>query len=310
MRWNSWIESPPVSVLFVSLATLWGTGFVAIDAGLTYFPPVLYAAVRYGGAGAILLGAAAVRGHSRPRGREQWTAVLVVGTLVVAGYNTFLYLGQQYVSGATAAVVLSLSPVLTAVLSAPLLNADGPGRVGTVGLACGVGGVTIVADPSGLTTLSSGVAGMGLVLVGTTVFALGTVLLQGIEDTPPLPAMQGWGMSLGGALLGVAALVRGESTAAVAVTPRSLAALAYLTIGSSVVGYFLYFRLLERVGPTQINLVAYLEPIGAALAGWVILDETVPPATVAGFLVILFGFALLKREALGDRIFSSRAPDH
>lgn len=309
MRWNSWIESPPIAILFVSLATLWGTGFVAIDAGLAHFPPVLYAALRYCGAGAILLGVAAVRGHPRPRGRDGWMAVLVVGSLVVAGYNTFLYVGQQYVSGATAAVVLSLSPVLTAVLSAPLLDADGPGRIGAVGLACGVGGVGIVADPSGLATLSSGVAGMGLVLVGTTIFALGTVLLQGIDDTPPLATMQGWGMALGGALLGVAAAVRGESLLAVEVTPGSALALAYLTVGSSVVGYFLYFRLLDRVGPTQINLVAYLEPIGAALAGWLILDEAVPPATVAGFLVILLGFALLKRRALGRLIPRPEALD-
>jgi drug/metabolite transporter (DMT)-like permease len=302
MRWDSWIDSPPIPILFVSLATVWGTGFVAIDAGLEHFPPMLYAALRYGGAGAILLGVAVARGTPRPRGHDEWRAVLVVGLLVVAGYNTFLYLGQQYVSGATAAVVLSLSPVLTAVLSAPLLNADGPGRTGAVGLACGVGGVAVVADPSGVTGLSSGLAGMGLVLVGTTVFALGTVLLRGIGNTPPLATMQGWGMSLGATLLGVAAVVRGESPLAVEVTPNSLIALAYLTLGSSVLGYFLYFRLLERVGPQQINLVAYLEPIGAALAGWVILDQTVPPATVAGFTLILLGFALLKREALERRL--------
>ncbi len=33
--------------LFLLLAAVWGSAFVAIKAGLAYFPPVLFAAIRY-----------------------------------------------------------------------------------------------------------------------------------------------------------------------------------------------------------------------------------------------------------------------
>ena len=43
------------ALLFLTLAALWGSAFMAIKAGLDYFPPVLFAAIRYDVAGLIML---------------------------------------------------------------------------------------------------------------------------------------------------------------------------------------------------------------------------------------------------------------
>jgi drug/metabolite transporter (DMT)-like permease len=75
-----------------------------------------------------------------------------------------------------------------------------------------------------------------------------------------------------------------------------------------VVAFGVYFALLDRVGPTQLNLVGYLEPVAAALFGWLLLGDLVDAPTVAGFAAIFAGFALVKRRALGDlagRAFAS-----
>lgn len=42
-------------VLFFTLALLWGASFVAIEVGLDYYPPVLYAAYRFDLAALILV---------------------------------------------------------------------------------------------------------------------------------------------------------------------------------------------------------------------------------------------------------------
>ena len=41
--------------LFLALAAIWGSAFMAIKAGLAYFPPVLFAAIRYDVAGVLML---------------------------------------------------------------------------------------------------------------------------------------------------------------------------------------------------------------------------------------------------------------
>jgi drug/metabolite transporter (DMT)-like permease len=63
-------------------------------------------------------------------------------------------------------------------------------------------------------------------------------------------------------------------------------------------GYLLYFALLDRLGPVEINLVSYGIPVFAALVGYVWLHEPITAGTVAGFVVICTGFALVKRRAL------------
>lgn len=74
-------------------------------------------------------------------------------------------------------------------------------------------------------------------------------------------------------------------------------ALGYLVVASAL-GFLVYFDLLERLGPIEINLVSYAAPLAAAITGFVFLRETPTVFTVAGFALILVGFGLLKRDAL------------
>ena len=286
--------------MFVLLATLWGGSFVAIEVGLHFFPPLLFAGLRYSIAGALLLGYAVVAADRwRPAGRDEWLSIGVVGAFVIAGHHAFVYLGEQYVSGAIAAVIISLSPVLTATFAAVLLD-ERLTPVKVVGFALGLVGVALVADVDPANALSTSAVGIGLVSLATICFALGTVLVRPVRTDFPISAMQGWAMVGGsGALFAVGAF-RGESLAAIAWTPTALAALSYLTLLSGVVAFGIYFTLLDRVGPTQLNLVGYLEPVAATLLAWVLLGDLVGVRTVAGFLAIFAGFAVVKRRALAD----------
>lgn len=105
---------------------------------------------------------------------------------------------------------------------------------------------------------------------------------------------------LGGAILMhvVSAGLLGESLSAVTWSPAAIAALAYLSLGASAVGFLIYFDLLARLGPVEINLVSYVAPIVAAIVGAILLSERADITTAAGFVVILLGFVLLKRDAL------------
>jgi hypothetical protein len=67
---------------------------------------------------------------------------------------------------------------------------------------------------------------------------------------------------------------------------------------ASAIGFLVYFDLLERLGPIEINLVSYVAPVFAALTGWAFLGELPTVYTVVGFVVIFAGFLLLKRESL------------
>ena len=63
-----------------------------------------------------------------------------------------------------------------------------------------------------------------------------------------------------------------------------------------------HFRLLDSLGPLEVNLVAYVVPVVATVTGWALLAEPVSTATVGGFALVLVGFLLLKRGALAAEL--------
>ncbi|GAB3699209.1 DMT family transporter [Halorubrum pallidum] len=292
-------SSESIAGAFVLLATLWGTSFVAIEAGLHYFPPLLFAGVRYAVAGTIVLAfAVIVSDRFVPRGRDEWLGVAVAGTFVIAAYHGLLYVGELYVSGAVAAVIVSLSPVLTATFAAALLPGERLGPVEIGGFALGIVGVVVIADPVSSGLGSSALLGVALAFAGAVAFSLGAVLLRPLRTDLPVAALQGWAMVLGAGQLFVGAGLLGESPASIVWNATTVASLTYLTLLSGVVAFLIYFALLDTVGPAQLHLVGYAEPVVAAVGSWALLGQLIEAEAVLGFLAILAGFLALERHEI------------
>ncbi|PSP16741.1 EamA family transporter [Halobacteriales archaeon QH_10_67_13] len=289
--------------LFVVLSMLWGTAFVAIKAGLSELPPVLFAALRYDLAGLLLIGyAAATTNRLIPDIRADWIAIGVGAVLLIAAYNALLFVGQQGVTSAVGAILVATAPILTTGFSRLLLPGEGLTPVGLVGLASGFAGVGLIAVP-GESLGVDAVLAPGLIFLAAVSVALGSVLLERTEEALPIESTVAWSFLAGAVLLHLAAVaLPTESIGDATVSREALLALAYLAVFASVVGYVIYFRLLDRLGAVDISLVSYAVPVSAAVAGWTVLGEKIDGLAVAGFLLILAGFVLIKRKALANRV--------
>jgi len=297
------------AVLFLVLSAVWGLSFVAARAAVVDIPPLWLAALRFDIAGVLLLAFAALaRERWRPAAREEWYAVATGGTLFVAVHHALLFAGQQHVTSAVAAVVICLDPILAAGFARLLLPGKRLSPVGGLGLLLGLCGVAVVADPDPTTLAASETVGVLLVFLSAAAFALGAVLTRRLRTGLPVASLQAWMMLVGAVVLHgtlVAAPVGGVGT--VTWSRSALAGLAYLAVVAAGAGYLLYFELLDRVGPVEVNLVAYAVPVFAALGGWLLLGERLAPTTAAGFALIAAGFGLLKHSALREEIRALRA---
>lgn len=278
--------------LFLLVTVLFGAVFPAIKVGLADVPPLLFAAARYYLSAALLLGyALSTTDRWRPRTRGDRTAVLAGGTLFIGGTG-LSFVGLQFTTSGVGAIVFSLIPILTVLAAWVLLPEERPDRRGLLGVVVGFVGVAIVVRPDPA-ALGTSVVGELLVLSSAAGVALGTVLVRRSRPTMSVVALTGWAMAVGATVQLGFALALGESLAAVRPTLSALVALVYLAVVGGAVGFVVYFTLLERLGPLEINLIAYLVPIVTVAIGWAFLDEPVVPAMVAGFLVVLVGFGLL-----------------
>jgi drug/metabolite transporter (DMT)-like permease len=107
--------------------------------------------------------------------------------------------------------------------------------------------------------------------------------------------MTGMQMLAGGALLMVAATVRGEMAGfdPAQVSLRSVLAVVYLLAFGSLVGFTAYSWLMRVAPPVLVSTYAYVNPVVAVVLGWAIAAEPLTAGTLVAAAVILSGVALI-----------------
>ncbi len=296
-------------LLFVFLSAIWGSAFMAINLGLEFFPAVTFAAIRYDIAGIIMLAYAFwVADNPVPTSRGEWGLVAIGAVFLIAAYHALLFIGQSdpAVTSAIAAIIVSLSPILTTGFARALLPSERLTVLGIAGLFLGLAGVIVLAEPDPANLTGDGTLAKLLVLVASASFALGSVLTRRVEAELEIETLEGWAMLLGGLLMHAVALGLGESPADIEWTGEAIVSLLYLSVVASALGFLIYFDLLERLGPIEINLVSYVAPVFAAISGWIFLAEGLSVTTVVGFALIFIGFLLIKRRAIQDELRRQR----
>lgn len=284
--------------IFMLVAVLFGSVFVGIKTGLTTFPPVFFAALRFDVAAPLMLVYAAWRYDAwLPQRRADYASIGVSAVTVIAANNALLFLGQQTTTPAVAAVMYGLIPVLTPVFAFILLD-QRLDFLGGIGIVLGMVGVIIIIQPSPSTFTSGSTVGQFFVLGAAVAFALGSVLVDRFDTMIGTIPLTAWAMALGAMFLHGLSLALGESVSGVMLTPMVVFAVFVVGFASTAIAYPAYFSLIPRIGPVRTNLVAYVAPVVAAITGWVLLSQPVTLATAAGFCVIVAGVALLERQVI------------
>ncbi|SFH06943.1 Permease of the drug/metabolite transporter (DMT) superfamily [Halopelagius inordinatus] len=287
-------------VFFVLTSLLFGGTFVAAKAGLDYFPPLLFVALRFDVAAVALAGYAVLttsRDGLVPRTRGDVVGILSTGVLAIGLTNALLFVGQQYATSAVASIVFSLNPVLTPVFAAALLSDERLSARGVAGMILALVGVGLVVSPDPANLLG-GAFGKSILFTGAIAGALGSVLIRWADADLSSTVRTAWGLPFAAVLCHLLSWSAGESAAAISWTPTAFVALGYVGIFAGAVAYITYFGLIDETGAIRANLVFYVVPVVATLGGVVFLGETISASAVAGFATIFAGFAILGSESV------------
>ncbi|WP_099255616.1 DMT family transporter [Halorubrum persicum] len=243
-------------VLFFTLAFLWGGSFVAIEVGLDYYPPVLYAAYRFDVAALVLVSYVLLtESGPLPRTRGDLAAVGFSGGLSVAANNSLLFVGQQYTTSGIASITYSLVPIATAAVAAAWIGGSDLDARGTLGVVLAFVGVGLVAQPDPANLAGGVTIGVGLISIGVMAVAVGSVGLRTVETSFSSIALTGWAMLFGALLIHGLSVGLGETQQLPVPEPPAVGSLLFLGVLSSAVAYTIYFTLLDRLGAFEINLM-------------------------------------------------------
>jgi drug/metabolite transporter (DMT)-like permease len=286
---------------FLAASTFFGGTFVAAKAGLEYFPPLLFVALRFD-IGTVLMVTYVLLRFPRekwmPRTRADIAGILAAGVFAIGLANAFIFVGQQFVTSGVGSIIYSLNPILTPILAAVLLSDEDLSRYGIAGMLLGFVGVGLVVNINPANLFGGSIIGKVVLLAAATCGALGSVLIRWADSPLPSSVRTAWGLPVGALVCHLMSLAAGEQLAVVEWTPAGLVALGYVGVFSGALAFIAYFGLLDDVGAIRGNLVFYVVPIVATLGGWALLGEEISALTVVGFATIFFGFAIIGRGPL------------
>ena len=99
----------------------------------------------------------------------------------------------------------------------------------------------------------------------------------------------------GGVCLWIAGILSGEVGALHlrAISARSWAAMAYLIVFGSMVGFTAYIYILKKSTATRVATYAFVNPVVALFLGWLIASETITLRTILAAAVILTAVILV-----------------
>lgn len=287
---SSWqrIGGPVVFVL------LWSTGFVGAKYGLPYAEPFTFLSVRLVLAAALLAVVALATRSTRMTSGRQYGHAATVGVLLHAGYlGGVFYAISIGMSAGASAVVVSLQPVLTAVLAARLLGERLRFRH-WLGFVLGVVGVALVVMPgivAGSEADALPVAGLAACVVSLASGTTATLYQKRHGDGIPLL----WGTvvqyAAAAALLTAAAGV--TESFAITWTPEFLVALIWLVVVLSLGAVLLLLLLLRRGSASSVSSLFYLVPPATALEAYVLFGERLSPPALVGVAVTAVAVALV-----------------
>jgi drug/metabolite transporter (DMT)-like permease len=225
-------------------------------------------------AGAVLLGVAIVRGE-RWRLEPRWHAWLVLAGVVQYSINYWgVYEAERHIPSGLVAVLFSLM-VFGNALSGWWLFKQPVTRRFLVAACFGVLGVVLIFWPEVVATGArpNAALGLGVGLLAVVMACTGNALTLSLTRRGvPLVPLLGWGMTYGALALLAVAAAQG-SLGAIGHSPAWWGSLAYLALFGTVIAFFVYFRLAQRVGPARAAMTGVMIPpialaISAALEGW------------------------------------------
>jgi len=283
-----------VTLNFASIYVLWGSTYLAIRAGVQELPPALMAGTRFLLAGIIMLTWLLLRKVPLPK-HSQWGPIALTGLLLLFGGNLLVTVAELTVPSGMAAVIIANLPFFMVVLESLRKDGERITPLVVAGLVVGFSGMLILTWPKISNLGPRGIWEMRgeMALLGANLcWATGSIYSKHrVKDTAPLMAVA-LEMLIAGAALTLFGCLLGEAPR-YPLSARSAAAIGWLVVAGSLLGYSSYMWLLTHVPVVKVSTYAYVNPIIALFLGWMLLGETLDWRMGLGTLVILGGVALV-----------------
>ena len=296
---------------------LWGTAMVAMKGIIAETDPFFLATMRLMPAGVLVLAVAWLTGRSQQVTQAGWLWIGLFALVDGSLFQGFLAQGLVRTGAGLGSVMIDSQPLAVALMARWLFK-EQVGPLGWLGLAIGLGGISLLGLPDAwIISLFQGdftlaeipedsIAlvqllfdqGEWLMLMAALSMAVGTILIRYVSQHADPVVATGWHMIFGGLPLAVlSGVFEGDSWAGLGVA--GWGAIAYSTVLGSALAYGLFFYLAAQGNLTSLVALTFLTPVFALFFGNLFLAEVLSPIQWIGVSLTLMSIYLInQREVL------------
>lgn len=227
--------------------------------------------------------------------------------LGIYGAMLLVYWSAQLIPSGWISVLFGLSPILTGIMASRWLQGAPLTPTRGLGASLGFMGLLVVfgEGSQGGPELVYGIAAL---CVAVVIHSASGVWIKAIGISLPGLVVAAGGLLVAAPLFLLTWFVSGQ-TWPQAIGIQAGASIIYLALIGSVLGFALYYYLLDQVDVVRVALITLITPISALLLGALFNGEVITPMVWAGSGLILLGLACFEfGERLAPRIRSKPSP--
>ncbi len=267
----------------ISVAIIWGMGFVIAKAGMAHFSPILLMALRFS-----LTAACLILFFRPPPGL--FKQIFWISLISAALQYSLTFNGVRGIDASTAALLVQLE-VPFGLIMAWLVFGDRISKRQALGILIAFSGaVLIIGEPK----LAGDLIYAFLVIAGAFTWAVGQIMIKKLGNIGGFHLLSGVALCAAPQLFLASWLFEDHQleqvqTASVA----AWAAVVYLGLVMTALGYGLWYRLLGHYSVNQVMPFLLLLPVTSVFAGIFFLGESLTTKIALGGSLAIAGVAMI-----------------
>ncbi|KKM09163.1 hypothetical protein SY88_20030 [Clostridiales bacterium PH28_bin88] len=292
-----------VSLMLLVVCVIWGTTFVVMKVGITYIPPLLFAASRFLVGGLLMLPLLKHFGIPFPAQRDLG-ALMLLGILQCTLSFGMVFVAMRFVPAGTTSVILYIYPLITNVFAHFFLPGEQLNKRKMVGLGTGMAGLLLVIEHQAREGMQEGsIAGISMILVGALSWSVASILVRKRFPAHSSLQLTAFQMIFGSLFLFFAAYLW-ERHIPIYMNITAISLWLYSTVLASMLAFALWFSALNRWGAGRASIFMFLVPIVGVLSATIFLAEPVSWQLMAALACVAIGIITVSISPSGAGAFT------
>ena len=267
----------------ISVAIIWGMGFVIAKAAMEHFSPILLMALRF------TLTALCMIWFFRPD-PKLFNKLFWIAFVSAAIQYSLTFTGVSGIDASTAALLIQLEVPFAILLAAVVLGDKLTIRQGVGVSLAFCGAILIVGEPK----LANNMRYVLMVIGGGFAWSLGQIMIKMMGVSGGFSLISSVAVFAAPQLFIASYLLEdNQIDQIITASPAAWAAVVYLGLVMTALGYAMWYRLLGLYDVNMVMPFLLLLPVASVVGGYLFLDEVLTTKIAIGGLLALAGVAII-----------------